>query len=227
MDVRKRNCPEKIIFCVDLHTEMNSLDFARNQKKPLSRMDVVKSAIKSLVIAKQKINTDHEYGIIVLTDQAIWYQDPTEDVDTFMKALSTLEPQQEFNSFSMTSLFDIIREHFPKITSDSMSLSDPVYRVIFIYGRSSITPRFDNTSHTAILDSPQFFFDCCYLHSKPASNNCPQDVFDFITEVEGKNHIGYFFENSTSLRKFQPNFASLLAHPLQRPEQGALKMTLS
>jgi hypothetical protein len=44
-------------------------------------------------------------------------------------------------------------------------------------------------------------------------------VYDFITELEGKDHTAYFYENSTSIRRLNLNIAHLLAHPFQRPDQ--------
>jgi len=47
-----------------------------------------------------------------------------------------------------------------------------------------------------------------------------------ITEIEGKDHNSFFFENSTSIRKFHMHVAHLLAHPLQRPDQATFKTIL-
>ena len=71
------------------------------------------------------------------------------------------------------------------------------------------------------LHSATLIADALYLHSKPGKDNKPQEVYDFITEIEGKDHSPYFFENSTSIKRFTRHLASLLAHPLQRAEQNS------
>jgi len=60
-----------------------------------------------------------------------------------------------------------------------------------------------------------------YLHFKPSKEFNPQDIFDFITnlETEDVNRCGYFFESSTNLKRFQANFTRLILHPQIRPDQ--------
>jgi len=113
------------------------------------------------------------------------------------------------------------------ISEQTRGTCEYVYRVILVYCRSATLPTgFPSNLSMKILESPIFFFDALYLHSKPSKDNRPQEVYDFITEIEGKEHNSYFFENSTSIRKFHLHVAQLLAHPLQRPDQGAFKTVL-
>jgi len=221
---------EKIIFCVDLSNEVESLDFCRGLKKTHpTRLDLIKTALKLFINTKQKMNPEHEFGICVLTSTATWYQDLTTDIEALTKKISHLQPQGDFPTFDISSLFELLNTKFPDIvlSSHTRTTCEHVYRVIFIYCRSATLPTgFPSNISLKILDCPLFFFDALYLHSKPSKDNKPQDVYDFITEIEGKDHHAYYFENSTSIRKFHLHAAHLLAHPLQRPEQSAFKTVL-
>jgi len=227
----KKNCTERIIFCIDLNNEMDSLDFSRgasNKKNYPTRLDLIKCALRIFVNTKQKINPNHEYGIIALTDGAIWYQDLTTDVDIFAKKLNSLQSQGEYNSCNLNSLFELLNTKFPEIVTASTSPPKVIYRTILIYGRSNVIPSLQRSALIKrVLSSPVFYFDALYLHSKPSKDTCPQEIYDFITEIECNAHIQYFFENSTSLRKFFLHCTHLLAHPLQRQEQDTFKTLLS
>jgi len=164
-----------------------------------------------------------------LTDKANWCLDFTADLDLFTKKLLSLQSQGDFGTFDLTSLFELIKTKSPEILqTQNISTVQCMYRVIFLYSRSSVTPHFQPQfvqMCQQILDSPIFFFDVLYLHSKPSKENKPQDVYDFITEIEGKDHIPYFFENSTSARKFYNHMSHLLAHPFQRPQEYKTSLT--
>jgi len=139
------------------------------------------------------MNPMHEFGICVLTDGAIWHQDLTTDAELFVKRLTQLQSHGEFLTFDMSSLFDLVVKKFPEIlTTEKQNSYEYIYRVIFIFSRSNTIPHFTKNVQN-ILDSPIFFFDSLYLHSKPSKEIRPQDVYDFITEIEGKDHTAYFF----------------------------------
>jgi len=150
-------------------------------------------------------------------------------VEVFTKSLNNLQSQGGFTSFDLSSLFESLNSKFPEIvtTDKTRATCEYIYRVIFVYCRSATLPiGFPSNLSTKILDSPIFFFDALYLHSKPSKDNRPQEVYDFITEIEGKEHNSYYYENSTSIRKFHLHVAHLLAHPFQRPDQSSFKTVL-
>jgi len=202
------------------------LDFSRGSKNHPTRLDLIKAALKLFVQTKQKMNPEHEFGICVLADTTFWYQDLSTDCDSFVKKLNNLQSQGDYNLFDISTLFELLNARFPEIaTSDkTRGTCEYIYRVIFIYCRSVTMPvGFPSTLGLKMLDSPIFFFDALYLHSKPSKDNRPQEVYDFITEIEGKDHNSFYFENSTSIRKFHLHVAHLLAHPFQRPDQASFK----
>jgi len=203
-----------------------------NKKSP-SRLDLIKNGLRMFVHTKQKMNPNHEFGIFVLTDSAkSIYLELTNDVEVFIKKLMNLQCLGDYHTFNITSLFEQINDKFPDIikSSETRSSTEYIYRAIFIYARSNTIPHITEGSKpfiTQMLDSPIFFFDGLYLHSKPSKENKPQEVYDFITEFEGKNHSSYFYENSTSVRRLHLHIAHLLAHPFQRAEQTAVVTSLT
>ncbi len=90
------------VFCIDLCDEINSMEFARvnayvlfNEEANLSlsssnetslsvflsrakkvvgptRLDVIRAALRIFVQTKQRMNANHEFGLCVLTEGAIW-----------------------------------------------------------------------------------------------------------------------------------------------------------
>jgi len=173
------------------------------------------------------MNPEHEFGICILTERTIWYQDPTNDVEVFIKKLNSLQSQGEFLNFDVGSLFETVNSKFPDILSGQSTSAEHVYRLILIYARSATMPSgFPSSLSSKLLDSTKLYLDALYLHSKPSRENRPQEIYDFLTEIEGKDHTSYFFENSTSIRKFHLHMSHLLAHPYQRPEQVSFKSEL-
>jgi len=159
-------------------------------------------------------------------DVALMHQDLTADLELFARKLEQLSSQGNYSSFDLSSIFALISSKFPEILRTSQkNPPETIYRVIIIYSRSSVMPFWDNKQvNQELLDCPNFFLDCLYLHAKVGSDNDPQGIYDFLTEIEGKDHFPYFFETSTSQSKFYHHMTELIAHPNQRPnQQGCLK----
>jgi len=187
--------------------------------------------LRIFVQTKQRMNPNHEYAICAITESAIWYQDLTNDVEAFIKKLITLQSLGDPQTFNITSLFATLSSRFPEIlkTSETRATTEYIYRAILIYARSNTIPHLKEGSKPFIhqmLNSPIFCFDALYLHAKPAKDNKPQDVYDFITELDGKGHNAYFYENSSSVRRLHLHIAQLLAHPFQRVDQTHNASTL-
>jgi len=227
MDLLHRNCSEKIIFCIDLCNEMENLDFRPTLNKLVvpSRLELIKAALRMFVHTKQKMNPNHEFAICVLLEDATWFQDFTSDIEIFSKKLQILQSQGDFQTFNLTSLFKILKDKIPEILNinNTRTTTESVYRTIFVYSRSNTVPHMTEESQKEIqeiLNSPIFFFDVLYLHSKPSKENKPQEVYDMLTNLNNERDIFYFYENSSSIRRLQLNVASLLSHPFQREEQS-------
>jgi len=250
-----RTFPERIIFCIDVDSEMDSTEISKAKRGNATRLDLVKLSIRYFIFMKQKMNAADQFAICTLTSGTVWFQDLTSDEDLLLRKITALQTQESFPSFDMGSLFEIINMKFPflaqeQCTTDSTISStnisncskppfDCVYRVIFIYSRSNVIPHFEydraKKMRDNILRAPNFFFDLIYLHAKPSHDNRPQDVYDFLVSkgleesaIDDESENSYMFENSLSQIKFLKNFTYLLAHPLQRPKQSsALRTFLS
>jgi len=120
----------------------------------------------------------------------------------------------------------------PDIKSEAIESSPPefVYRIIFIYSRSSTIPKWKSENpreFTKFNNSPICFFDSIFLHKTGKDNPNMQKVFDYLNELEDDNKISYIFEIGTSLKKVYDYFAKLIAHPLQRCSDADWKNTFS
>eukprot|EP01121_Diplochlamys_sp_Union-15-3_P005267 TRINITY_DN15596_c0_g1_i1.p1 TRINITY_DN15596_c0_g1~~TRINITY_DN15596_c0_g1_i1.p1 ORF type:complete len:241 (-),score=29.38 TRINITY_DN15596_c0_g1_i1:19-741(-) len=215
--------PERIIFCIDLHEEIDS-EFNRQRGKKFSRLDHLKICLRLFAYTKSKMSQKHEFAICCLTTNTIWYQDFTNDLDLLSTKLQRLDSQGKHNSFDLSSVFKVISEKCPEILSTQEKpgvLPEFIYRAIFIYSRSATFPTLNSPDELLkqMFDAPYFYFDTLYLHSKPDKNTKPQEIYDFLTEhLERDEKISYVFENSTNTKRFFLNFGQLLAHPLQRGE---------
>jgi len=221
-------CPERIIFCVDVCEEMGGTEYSRGVKKE-TRLDHLKQTVKAFVLSKNRMNTKHEFAIAMLTETTIWHTDFTADIELFLKRFQSLKTGEDFTKYNISSLFYMLKDKFPNIVEwkPRFPYDSPefVYRALFVYSRSNVIPEFipGDTTHTQFIKSPLFYFDALYLHAKQTKDNNPQDVYDFITDIEGDADKSYFFETSVSSKRLQQNVAKLLAHPLQRPAQGDFK----
>jgi len=137
-----------------------------------------------------------------------------------------LETQGKFASLDLSSVFLTLKENLPNVLTTDL-LSEAIYRCILIYGRSTSVPTFkgDQTVFKQLQDAPRFFLDVMYMHQKQTNENSPQDIFDKLSDLESEleTKTNYFFESSTSLKRFQANFAQFIAHPLQREVQDKFK----
>eukprot|EP01119_Soliformovum_irregulare_P011383 TRINITY_DN2839_c0_g1_i2.p2 TRINITY_DN2839_c0_g1~~TRINITY_DN2839_c0_g1_i2.p2 ORF type:complete len:117 (-),score=20.92 TRINITY_DN2839_c0_g1_i2:477-827(-) len=103
------NTPEKIIFCVDVSAEVDSLDFAKTAKKVgMTRLDCIKTAIRTFVYLKQKMNSEHQFGLMYVTDVPTWVQDPTDDGELFLRKVNALQSRGDFKSLDLSSVFELV-----------------------------------------------------------------------------------------------------------------------
>mmetsp|Transcript_36533 Transcript_36533/g.59073 ORF Transcript_36533/g.59073 Transcript_36533/m.59073 type:complete len:259 (-) Transcript_36533:132-908(-) len=219
-------CPEKLIFCLDVSAEMETLGGGSSNKR--SRMDQVRRALCVFVNMKAKMNPRHQYALVLARERAEWHCDFTDDPDRFCERLFDIKTGDLYHSFDISSIFRVVTNKvevpFPSTTTQNQALPKYVVRVIFIYGRSTIKPiRSEEEFENTFLVSRYFFFDALYVHDRPSDRNCPQDVYDVITSVENPDVMSYFFENSTNNKRLFQHISFLLAHPLQRPDQNDLQ----
>ncbi|CAH1772785.1 unnamed protein product [Owenia fusiformis] len=215
------NCPEKIVICLDLSTEMDNMTFRTKSGTAFSPLKLIKRALGIYVNLKSRIDSRHQFALVFLRDQALLMGNLTTDPQRFLELLEGLNTTYEADSFDMTSLFNSVcdRLDLPKI--DNVALTPPPYiiRTIFIYGRSHTKPHFtDQQTRRMLQSSPYFFFDAFYIHETPGDDNDCEAIYDYICDLDDKGH-SYVFEVSKNPTKLYDCMAQFLAHPLQRPLQ--------
>ncbi|XP_030835933.1 BRISC and BRCA1-A complex member 1 [Strongylocentrotus purpuratus] len=217
------NCPEKIIICLDLASEVNRVPFLQRDGTKHLPIELVKRALSMFIRTKSNINPRHQFALVVLQESAVWLQDFTSDVEEFLNVMFDLTSEtRDCESCDLTSLFETIVHKVELPVIEDIEVLPPPYivRTLFFYGRSALIPEFDNgrEAQVALSASPYFFFDVFYLHEPPSEENCCKDIYDVFLDLD-KNNTSYIHEVGRNTTNLYNRMASLVAHPLQRPEQ--------
>ena len=163
---------EKIIFFIDLHREMQGLEFSPKDGEPQTRFQVLKRALQIFMTCKSKLHRKHSYALCGLTEAAIDFCAFSTNHDALCRQIHEMQPfDEDFQAFNMDSIFEVCETKM----AECESMENSVYRAILIYSRSECLP----TPATAaaarrLLNSPKFYFDAVYLHKKsPKEVVCP------------------------------------------------------
>eukprot|EP01097_Dermamoeba_algensis_P012010 TRINITY_DN953_c0_g1_i4.p1 TRINITY_DN953_c0_g1~~TRINITY_DN953_c0_g1_i4.p1 ORF type:complete len:305 (+),score=76.55 TRINITY_DN953_c0_g1_i4:35-916(+) len=209
--------PERFIFCLDLSEESNGLEFSKTLNKKVTRLDLVKLHLRLFVQTKQRLCHLHEYAIMAITDVAIWYQDFTSNVEEVLNNINNIHTIAQFTSFNMSTLFQLLND---KVNLKQNNIRPEfVYRIVFIYSRSSCIPHYNEGCmlQKETMASPFVIYDACYLHEKASKDNKPQEIYDVVSAIENVDENSYTSETVSSCAKLNYFFCLLLAHALQRP----------
>ncbi|XP_072172952.1 BRISC and BRCA1-A complex member 1-like isoform X2 [Diadema setosum] len=217
------NCPEKIIICIDLASEVNKVPFLQRDGTKHLPIELVKRALSLFVRTKSNISPAHQFALVVLQETAVWLQDFTSDVEDFLNVMFDLTNEtQDCESCDLSSLFKTIASQVELPEIEDVEVLPPPYivRTLFFYGRSAHIPEFTNgrEEQLALSSSPYFFFDVFYLHEPPSEDNCCKDIYDVFLDLD-KNNTSYIHEVGRNTTQLYNKMAALVAHPLQRPEQ--------
>jgi len=159
----------------------------------LTRLEAVKRYIKRFVSLKGSLCKDHQYALVLLGVEAIWYNDFTSDYKSIINAIDGIPAQQEFiQEFDMDSLFNLINERslIPNALTSSHYL-----RVIFLYSRPTIPNiNLDNVIFQQLHESKLFMFDCVYFHDKKSESNDPQAVYNALLKMENQSHPSLYYD---------------------------------
>ncbi|ORX78666.1 hypothetical protein BCR32DRAFT_328450, partial [Anaeromyces robustus] len=181
----------------------------------LTRLEVVKRYIKRFVTLKGSLSREHQYAIVLLGVDAIWYNDFTSDYKNIINVMEEIPAQQEnIREFDMDSLLNLIKERslIPNVLTSNYYL-----RVVFLYSRPCIpTINLNNVILKQLKESKLFMFDCVYFHEKKNENFDPQAVFNELLKMEDPSHPSLFFDVIRNGQKFSISMMKLLGHPLQR-----------
>lgn len=213
------NCQEKIILCLDVCKEMESMSFRRRNGKNMASIDVVKKALGIFFQTKHMINPLHEFALMFLDTSSAWMCDFTNNPNKMLTILEDMTKLVESETCDLSSIFDEIKKHveIPCINVSSGVKPPYVVRVILIYGRSNCIPHQLNRKphHKAMEQSNCFCIDVLYIHDPPSAENNCEKIFDVLCDLDDRG-TSYVLEVSKNPTKVYDCMAQLLAHPLQR-----------
>ncbi|XP_014676723.1 PREDICTED: BRISC and BRCA1-A complex member 1-like [Priapulus caudatus] len=224
------NCAEKIVICLDISSEHSQEPFRAKDGSHYEPLTMLKRVIEKYVKLKHRINNEHEFALILITETAHWMYGFTSDVEEMVSMIEGLDPQQTCDSCDLSALFRVIFEHVQLPLVEKPSIVPPPYvvRVVVLYNRSHCMPLFQDGKE--VLDmlqrSPYFFTDVIYAHDVPTNDNKCEEVFDALCTLDDIWQTSYLFEVDRNIARLHDTFARLLAHPLQRCHQDACSYLL-
>ena len=211
------NCSEKIILIIDTACETTATQFKSGTGTKYCPLYMITRVIEIFLHNKSMLNSKHEFALIILdAHKAHWICDFTGSVQVLLSKLELIEE----NLISDNQIFFDLQEAFKCVydhITDTSLLKNNTIRVILIYCRSNILPKFNTTEYLIqrLVNNPNFFLDVLYVHESPNSENKCEKIYTELTKLDIKN-ISYVMEvgrNAVGVHNFM---ARLLAHPLQR-----------
>lgn len=222
----KINCPEKIVLCLDLSSELNEIILRQNQKER-SVFEQLKKSMEIFVKHKLRFNKKHQIAILTFEKEALWVQDFSSDLNLINDTLDNIRTSSTdpLPQFDMMSLLETIENHVELPKSSNIVDIPPEYvvRVILIYGRSHSEIPSLSSEAKRIFDQYMscrlFFFDVLYIHEVPGEDNKCEQIYDALCKLDATEEC-FVLEVSTYVAaRLYESSAKLLAHPLQRPKQ--------
>ncbi|XP_037556017.1 BRISC and BRCA1-A complex member 1-like [Dermacentor silvarum] len=218
----RMNCPERIVICVDLCSEMEDMPFTFSDGSKQSPLFMIKRVIELFVHNKHKIDKRHEFALVVFHEVPLWIRNFTNDPKEISNFLEDLNETRHCESCDLTGLFDAITEHthIPEVGREGPFPPPFLVRTILIYGRSNSVPQVHSNLQMLkqMMHSLYFFLDILYVHEPLSEANCCQEIFNAFVALDDQLQ-SYMFEVSRNATKLHNCMAKLLAHPLQRPQQ--------
>lgn len=219
------NCPEKIVLCLDVSKEMESLSFRMRNGDKVFFITLIKKALAIFFRTKHMMNSKHEFALMFLDTSSAWMFDFCSDPMKILTILEDMTKLVECEQCELSSIFDEILKHVA-IPSASSGVPPYTVRVILIYGRSVCVPQLNRKqNHKAVELSNCFGIDVVYVHDPPSAENNCEKIFDVLCDLDERG-TSYILEASKNPTKVFDCMAQLLAHPLQRCLQQDLNYCL-
>ncbi|GAB1599889.1 BRISC and BRCA1-A complex member 1-like [Argonauta hians] len=213
------NCPEKLVLCLDLSSEMERMKFLSRAGDRFSTLQLVKRTIGLFVQSKHRLDNLHRFSFVTLHDAATWYHGFTNDPREIANLMENLDETYKCSNLDVGSLLKTILCNCELPIMEDSSLPPPyIVRIILIFGRSQSKLDINDEVQKLLLLSPYLFVDVFYVHEPPSEDNNCEEIFDQLCSLDVKG-LSYIFEVSKNLTKLYDSMAQLLAHPLQRPLQ--------
>eukprot|EP01026_Neomeris_dumetosa_P057835 TRINITY_DN5344_c0_g1_i6.p1 TRINITY_DN5344_c0_g1~~TRINITY_DN5344_c0_g1_i6.p1 ORF type:complete len:339 (-),score=45.63 TRINITY_DN5344_c0_g1_i6:66-1043(-) len=208
-----RHCPESILFLVDVSLEMSQV-----QEDGLNRLAYVKKSICSFAETKLAVCPTHSLCLGVFDEKVdVLMRGFTSNYSIFQQHVNRMQPSQQTSNFDLSSIEQSLAE-FKRKEEELGRL----FRVVFIYGRSSAAPEIGIGSYKEPLN-----IDLIYIHDKIGPGNCVQSVYDQLCTYVDKMaqltmYTQYVYE-LTSLDMLDEYFMYIMAHGLQRVVQEEIE----
>ncbi|XP_028412980.1 BRISC and BRCA1-A complex member 1-like [Dendronephthya gigantea] len=222
----KINCPEKIVLCFDLSSEMNEV-ISRQNQKDRTVFEQLKKSVEIFAKHKLRFNKKHKMAILTFEKEALWVQDFSNDLHLISDTIDNIRPNQEFSlpQFDMASLLETIENHveLPQVPNEVDIPPEYVVRIILIYGRShSEIPTLSREARRIFdrfTSCRLFFFDVLYIHQIPGGDNKCEEIYEALCKLDETEECFVLEVSTYAAVRLHDCTARLLAHPLQRPRQ--------
>jgi hypothetical protein len=217
--VLKLACPERVVFVLDMRCGN-------------SRGEQFKLAASTFVKMKSAMDARHEFALVaVCGDCPVWLCDFTRDASAFSDKVAALQADHQASNaqFDLTSVLQLVHTNGvasalePEIKEHLGHSPSFVLRLVLVYGQSATVPLLDSNCPIVadLMAARHFFLDAVFVHDKPTLDNCPQEIFDFLTsELQTVNHSLSLFVETSVERKIGQLVMSLISHPLLRLSQS-------
>lgn len=216
LPVPKINCAERIIFCLDMSSDMERTPFKLGDGSQHSPLSMVKRTIELFIENKHFISRKHEYSLMVLYETATWVREFTNDPKEVIDSLEDLNETQACSSCDLASIVTLITDKYEMTIPKKLSLLPCIFRVILVYGRSSCMIHFsDEEAKDFLINYPFLYIDIIYIHEPPTEENNCREIFEALCDLDAQNK-SYIFEVTRNTTKLHNSMAKLLAHPMQR-----------
>lgn len=217
------NSPEKIILVIDTLSEPNATGFKANNGNKFSSLFMAKRVSEIFVHNKSSFNSKNEFAIMTLDSQNVnWHCDFTKVTEDLVSSLESIKETHGKHAhekyFNIQPVFNLVHQH---LSEDPKLLEDYVVRIILLYSRSNIIPKF-NTSVSIVqelTENSNFFFDTLYMHELDCEKHKCKEIFTELGKLNIRD-CSYILEVSRNAVELHNLMSMLYAHPKQRAPQN-------
>lgn len=216
--------PEKIVFCVDVCHDTQTLPYRLADGTTFTPMNMIKRVLDFFIYSKNAINKRTEFALLVMKNtESVWIQNFTNNLKEIISCIDHLNPEESTEEgFDFQKVFHVLKQKvdIPDDQQDSCILPPSnVVRMIVIYGRSNCIPLMSMEDEYFMFLKKQLYFyiDILLAHEDECALYKCEEAFDILQNLD--NGYSYVFEVSRNAAKIHEFMAKLLAHPMQRPLQ--------
>ncbi|KAL0832601.1 hypothetical protein ABMA28_000799 [Loxostege sticticalis] len=217
------NVPERIILCLDICCEDNSL-FRLGDGTTFTPINMIKRVLDFFLHSKHAINKRTEFALLIMKDnEACWLQNFTNNLKDIINVIDYIQREDcTSDNYDFTSIFQILKQNvdIPEYKQGECILPPPyVVRTIVLYGRSNCIPLIplEDPYFMFLKKQPYFYIDILLAHEDDCALYKCEEIYDALQDLD--NGYSYVYEVSRNATKIHDCIAKLLAHPLQRPLQ--------